>query len=239
MACEETLDCMAWTTFAAIGDTHGDMINRECGDAFLGFVDALRPDVRIHLGDYMDCRPLRRGASDEEKSEGMQADYDAAESFLLRFRPNVVLDGNHDARLKNLAENGSGILREWAQHGVNDLRAMFEFLECPVLPYNVWRGVYRLGGLSFLHGFTHGMNCLTQPMAAFGNVIMGHVHYASAVSRFGYQGWTTGCGCDVDLGYNSTRLTALAQSNGWISGAVNLSTGAFHVTPTVYRGANG
>ena len=231
---------MAFTKFALITDTHGDKINTECADAFLGFCEDFRPDIKIHGGDYMDCRPLRRGASDEEKSEGMQADYDAMESFMLRYRPNIVLDGNHDKRLKNLAQNGSGIMRERAKDGVEKLRQLFEFLECPVRPYNVWDGVYRLGPLAFIHGFNCGMNPLVQPMASkgYGNVIMGHVHYSSHVSRFGFEGWTVSCGCDVNLEYNATRLTSLAQSNGWISGEVNLATGAFCVTPTVYRSIN-
>jgi len=227
-----------WTKFCLITDTHGDKINTECADAFLGFCEDFKPDIRIHGGDYMDCRPLRGGASDEEKSEGMQADFDAMESFMLRYRPNRILDGNHDARLKNLAKNGSGIMREWAKDGVEKLRQLFEFLECPVQPYTVWKNPYRLGPLTFIHGFTYGMNPLPQPMAAFGNVIMGHVHYSSHVSRFGYEGWTVGCGCDVNLEYNATRLTALAQTNGWISGEVNLATGSYRVTPTVYRSIN-
>jgi len=229
---------MSWTTFALITDTHGDKINTECADAFLGFCEDFKPDIRIHGGDFMDCRPLRRGASEDEKHEGMQADYEAAESFLLRYRPNVVLRGNHDERLYKLARDGSGIYREWAQHGVEELRKLFEFLECKVLPYNVWEGVHRIGPLAFIHGFSHGMNPLPQPMAAYGNVLMGHVHYSSQVSRFGFQGWTVPCACDVNLEYNAMRLTALAQTNGWAAGEVNLATGAYRVTPTVYRSIN-
>lgn len=184
----------------------------------------------------MDCRPLRKGASEDEKRDGMQSDYDSAERFMLKYRPNIVLRGNHDERLYHAANQGSGIMREWAEHSIEELRKLFVETESRVFPYNVWDGVYRLGPLAFIHGYTHGMNPLPQPMASYGNVIMGHVHYPSYVSRFGTHGWTVACGCDVDLDYNSKRLTSLAQSNGWLSGEVNLKTGDYRVTPTIYRG---
>jgi hypothetical protein len=48
---------------------------------------------------------LRRGAGAEEQAESMQADWTAGCEFLRQWRPNYVLEGNHDKRLYDLAEN--------------------------------------------------------------------------------------------------------------------------------------
>lgn len=210
-----------WKRFVFATDIHGDMQDKAANDALMGFCADFQPEIRICGGDWMDCRPLRRGAGDEEKAEGMSSDWEAAKEWAERFNPTHMLEGNHDYRLVRLAENGSGILREWAKSRREEIRQLFEGLECKTQPYDVRRGVLKIGTLSFIHGYTHGVNCLREPILSYGNVIQGHVHYPSYNARMGFEGWTSPCLCNLEMEYASTKLGSLSWRNGWIWGEVS------------------
>src|SRR6056297_3489052 len=86
-----------------VADSHGDMIDDRTRQAVLSFKRSYKPDIIIHLGDAWDFRPLRRGASIEEKSESMMDDYAHGETFLKALfsgdQNNYFLMGNHDDRI--------------------------------------------------------------------------------------------------------------------------------------------
>ena len=85
--------------FVAIADTHGDRIDPVTEQAIYDFCADFRPTTRIHLGDAFDFRCLRRKATDEERAESMEADWECGERLLRKFfeggRENYYLRGNH------------------------------------------------------------------------------------------------------------------------------------------------
>lgn len=89
--------------FVAVADTHGDMIDPQTEEAIYAFCADFKPTVRIHMGDAFDFRCLRRKATDEERAEGLEADWEAGERLLRRFfeggTENYYLRGNHSFAL--------------------------------------------------------------------------------------------------------------------------------------------
>ncbi len=112
---------MAWRPFTICGDSHGDMIDSKARKAFLDFCDAYRPDIRIHLGDAIDFRGWRKGASPEDKAESMQRDYDMGMQFLRDMGATVWLWGNHDKRVcrRMLGEQARPLLLSARQRTCN------------------------------------------------------------------------------------------------------------------------
>ena len=89
--------------FVAVADSHGDMIDEESEKAVLAFISDFKPSVRVHLGDAFDFRCLRRGASDEEKADSLEDDWQMGTDFLRKFyeggKENAYLRGNHSFAL--------------------------------------------------------------------------------------------------------------------------------------------
>jgi hypothetical protein len=91
---------MSWDSFVIVGDTHGDMIDLKARKAFLAFCDDFKPKKRIHLGDAIDFRAWRRGASSADQADSMQKDYDAGIKFLQDFKPDVYTLGRSQGRVR-------------------------------------------------------------------------------------------------------------------------------------------
>jgi hypothetical protein len=133
--------------FVAAGDNHGDMADPEALGALFAFCKDYKPDVRIALGDCFDFRSLRRGVgNDAESAESLKADIDAGLDFLNKYRPDVYLFGNHEARLDSLiSTSGSAIVRDYCSD-VKDgiIRGARKAGAKTILPYHAEKGVYRL-----------------------------------------------------------------------------------------------
>ena len=81
--------------FCAVGDNHGDMIDKDVADQFFKFLkwfgkgnDKLEV---IHLGDNFDFRSIRRGAGRKEEDESLVADITAGKEFISRINPTIFL----------------------------------------------------------------------------------------------------------------------------------------------------
>jgi hypothetical protein len=73
---------MAYKKFIVAADNHGGLVCEAAKKKFLAFADDWKPHHRIHLGDLWDFSPLRRGASPEEKADGISDDYQCGLDFL-------------------------------------------------------------------------------------------------------------------------------------------------------------
>jgi hypothetical protein len=211
------------TKFVVACDSHGDSCDPAAIEAFLGFVDAFRPAIRIHAGDAFDFRPLRNGASKEEAEEELMPDMEAGEAFLWRYKPQVFLKGNHDARLWEQADR-KGPVSEFCRMLAGRLDLFFGSMQTKVLPYDVRHGVYELApGLRVAHGFAAGINATSQMAKVYGNVLHGHNHTVERVTVPGLPpktGWSAGCLCKLEMAYSSRRLTSLRQMQGFASGEI-------------------
>lgn len=225
-----------WRKFVVCGDSHGDMADKKAIKAFLGFCDVFRPDIRIHLGDLIDFRAIRRGCSPEEKQESMQADYNAGTKFLRDMKATVWLMGNHDDRPNQIANSTSGVMRDYGRNIASDMLEQANEIGCKVLPYCKRRGVFELGkvragGYRVIHGFRSGIYALKAEIGTYGRVIHGHIHCRGSVVGSTFdpsEGHSIGCLCRVDMDYNKTHEVTLRQENGWGFGIVNERTGAVY-----------
>lgn len=217
--------------FVAVADNHGDMVDKEAARAFHGFCDDWKPEIRIHLGDCFDFRPLRRKADKEERRESMIGDFEAGKEFLERFKPEVFISGNHDQRLPDLAAQGNGILSDYAQKCVNEIEALGKAVGFRILPYHKRLGVYRIGSLKCIHGFMCGITAARRTALTYGSVIMGHGHAIDHQTIEGLEprmGRMIGCLVKLDMEYNRASIGSLRHAHGWLAGVVNEKTGEYH-----------
>lgn len=213
--------------FVAVADTHGDMIDPQTEEAIYAFCADFKPTVRIHMGDAFDFRCLRRKATDEERAEGLEADWEAGERLLRRFfgggTENYFLRGNHDERLWIQEQSLSGLAREYAQAGIKRIGTLLRKAKVrKMLPYDSRLGVLKLGNLKMVHGYAAGVGAAAKMARAYGNVIFGHVHTIEVAAVDSDDGpkeaRCIGACCQLDMPYNAHKLGKLRHANGFAYG---------------------
>jgi predicted phosphodiesterase len=222
---------MSWEKFVVVGDNHGDMCSEKDVDVLFDFVAEWKPKHRIHLGDNWDLRPLRAKATERDKASDTDKDWAAGKSFLLQYNPTVFLLGNHDNRIWKAREDANGAVRHYATQCVDEIKELIKTkkLATTIYPYHSRLGVYKLGDLSFVHGYHCGGMACRRHAEVYGNVIFGHVHTVEqlpvprlerVVAR------TIGCLADIDkLEYAENNTNTLRWANGFGYGVVNTKTG--------------
>ncbi len=213
--------------FTIVSDTHGDMIDPVCEKAFFDFVSDFKPTLRIHAGDLFDFRNLRRGASDEEKSDSLREDWDMGCDFFKKYfergNANHLLYGNHDgARLRAMADSNDGLLRDYALDGLRRIEDMARGRGVKILPYDSRFGVLDIGHMRVIHGYACGIGAATKHARVYGNCFYGHTHEMSVAPVENLDGPAEargiGCLCKIDMGYNSAQTNKLRHQNGWVYG---------------------
>jgi len=225
---------MNWKKFIVCSDVHGDMMDAAACRVFFNFAKAFKPDIKVFAGDLWDFRAIRKGASEDEKRESMSKDYNAGLKFLTEFQPDFFLRGNHDERLWELAESDTGILADYAYHGVREVEDTLEKMKCRMLPYHKRDGVLRLGtsSLKILHGFHSGINAARQSALIYGSCLIGHVHTVDEHSIPGLErrvARSIGCLCDLNMDYSNRTPSSLRHSHGFAFGLLNSKSGRYHV----------
>jgi hypothetical protein len=205
--------------FVACFDTHGDKAHAPTVKVFREFCKHWKPTIRVHGGDAWDFRWLRQSCSDKEKSESVKADFEAGIEFLSWYKPTHFLRGNHDERLVDALDSTNGALKELAESWVD--RIAVTLAGAKAYPYDKRLGACRIGDYTFCHGYAHGLGATRRMALAYGNVIHGHVHRNDVVTVEGVEpkrGYSIGCMCELDLGYNRATLGTLAQAHGFCYG---------------------
>jgi predicted phosphodiesterase len=224
---------LAWKRWVCAGDVHGDKQDKGANDAFFKFADLWRPDYRIMAGDLWDFRPLRKGASPDERRESMQDDYDAGKEWLERFRPTRFLRGNHDERLWELAKYGDGLSKDYACKGVIEIEALLAKMRCQMQRYSVRENIFQIGSLKVCHGFGRsGLTAARRHAQAYGSILLFHFHTIQQSSIEGLEnriGRVCGALCQLDMEYNERNIGSLMGRHGWPYGVVNDRTGHYHM----------
>ena len=206
-------------------DTHGDMADPGAVAVFKQFCDDWKPDIRIHGGDAFDFRPLRGGASAEEKNEGLTEDVEAGLDFLKWFRPHHFLLGNHDYRLiRSITDAASGTLRDHCRLLHDSI--LDSLPDTQFIPYGKRQGVLQLGNFRVIHGYHSGIYSARMAAQLYGNVIMGHVHaptYFESPHIDGATGYSSGSLCKLDMDYNIGHPNTLRQAHGFVYGVISPS----------------
>lgn len=215
--------------FIFASDLHGDQQDKAAVKALHRATDAFKPKLRIFGGDLIDARPLRKGASPEERSESMLIDWRKGLEFISAWKPTHMLMGNHDQRLWDLAEADKGIETDYAWKGIQELESRLEKEKCEWLPYHK-RSVFRFGHMKCLHGYYHGMYAARQHASTYGACLFGHTHTIDEFSVPGLERRVArgaGCLCNLDMKYNSRMPSSLRHAHGFVLGVVNEKTGNY------------
>ena len=200
--------------------------------ALFKFIKLWKPELRIFAGDLFDFRPLRGGASEDEKRETMSADYTAGMDFLEQFAPQFMLRGNHDERLWWLRERNNGVASDHAASLILEFEKACKKLNCKILPYHKRHGVLRVGHLKVLHGFNAGIYATRQTALVYGAALMGHTHTVDEHAIPGIErrvARSIGCLCRLDMQYNERQPLSLRHAHGFAYGVLNKKSGDYFV----------
>ncbi len=227
-----------WKRFIQCSDNHGDKQNKIAVELFLNFQDTeWKAKERVHSGDNWNFAPLRKKATEDEKRESLQADYDLGREFLQRYQPTHFCLGNHDRRLWDLRDKGVGVLRDYAGRMVYEIEDELSTMKCKLYPHTVFeQGLIRIGDMGITHGVGGGLIAFRRIAKAYSSrcrvFIQGHLHFdhhESIESLDEREGFVCASLCERDLDYNQGSVAALGQRNGFIFGVVHSKTGRSHV----------
>jgi len=233
---------MSWKKFVVCGDSHGSLVCEKSKKKFLDFIDDWKPHHRIHLGDLWDFSPLRKGASQEEKADGIADDYVAGIEFLDEYKPHFLTLGNHDDRIwMHSTHCADGIMRERCSQLAEASEAEFKKRKIQWVPYHVSRYLQMPeGGPKLIHGFRATMYPAKAHFENWGPSICGHVHKPDAyVARHidGQASYSVGCLADISkMSYADRTPAKLAWRKGWIYGMINAKTGAWNAWHVIEEG---
>ena len=219
---------MDFKTFALVADNHGDQIHRPAEKKFFEWLTDFNPQIRVHLGDNWNFDALRRGASDADRTVDLKRDIRMGKEFLSRFfdggDSRVFLRGNHDERLWKLQKDPcNAVARGYAQNIVEELEGHVDALGAKMLPYHSKKGVFRLGKLSCVHGYAHGMSASRAHARIYGNCVFGHVHRFDGCGEASLEGryaQSIGCLARHDMAYCSDKAYPLGGHHGWAYGVL-------------------
>jgi predicted phosphodiesterase len=212
-------------TFIAFSCPHCPLQDEKAVDWLIGRIEAERPDVIVHLGDGHEADSASRWPS--EYTFNIVDEWKAHNALLGKIRKaspksrRVFLPGNHDANFSAVGRIQLKLAAalDYAEHEP-ELKEHWE-RPCPYV-YDRRRGVFRLGQVSFGHGWESGVNSdefqailLAMP---YGLHVSGHTHRPLPVTRcFRTRGvplpfWYANAGCIRDL---SPQYMSRHRSHGW------------------------
>jgi hypothetical protein len=234
---------MSWKKFVVCGDSHGSLVCEKSKRKFLDFVDDWKPHHRIHLGDLWDFSPLRKGASQEEKADGIADDYVAGIEFLDEYKPHFLALGNHDDRIwMHSTHCADGVMRERCSQLAEASETEFKKRKIQWVPYHVTRYLQMPeGGPKLIHGFRSTMYPARAHFENWGPSICGHVHKPDTyVARHidGQASYSVGCLADISkMSYADRAPAKLAWRKGWLYGMINAKTGAWNAWHVIEEGS--
>ena len=216
--------------FLAVGDNHGDMVDTEAAKQLFDFVQDYQPHEVIHLGDCFDFRSLRSGASGKEEAESLHDDVEAGLEFIHELRPTVFHYGNHEDRLHHLIHSSTnGIVKDFCEDLDGEIRQHLKTAGCKkILPYHAEEGVFTLGRIRTVHGYTCGIRAVEEHAIHYGleegAVLMGHIHSIQQTNARRYRGtvgFSGGCLCKKrEMRYAKNRLATSKWGTGWLYGFI-------------------
>ena len=213
--------------WVVIGDPHGDEIDPVVETSLFNFLDDYKPDIVVHGGDNWNLPQLRKKASQKEKDESMADDWLMGSDFLSRFlsygTTRYFLRGNHDERLWDLQQEGTGDQRQHADNLIKEVNKIVHKRMARMLPYDSRKGVLEIPGMPrVIHGYAAGDGSAKLFASIYGTCIFCHTHAADVgvAKRWPRPSlaFGTGCLCRIDQPYNSRNTGKLRHENCWTYG---------------------
>lgn len=209
-------------------DNHGHQYDEDTVSTVFKFIDIWKPHDRVHGGDNWNFAGLRKGASEEEKAESMEDDFDDGMEFLNKLRPTHITWGNHDYRIFDLASHGTGATGDLARRVVRSIEEATRKFKCETKPYDSRYGILDYAkNLKIAHGYYHNVNHSMSMAFSYGNIMYGHNHtfQQSRVSTLEVRiAQSVGCLCDINMDFEHARTAKLKKENGfayWVKNTQN------------------
>ena len=204
-------------------------MDKNAAAAILRFKAAYKPALTVHLGDFLDTAAFRTGAKGtKDEARKIKPDLNAGLVFLDSLAPNVVLCGNHEARLWSWATHHSAIVSDCAQGIIEAIEATCTKFKARLIPYS-YKACYEFANVRAMHGEFFNENACRDHAEAYapqgGIVVHAHTHRA---------GHARGRRADNPLGlcvgtlaaipameYAAHRRSTLSWSAGFVYGEHN------------------
>jgi hypothetical protein len=173
-----------WRKFFAVGCTHAGHLDLKAWGEVIKFKERFQPDTTIHLGDFLDTSCWRAGArnspDDPDKGSSFSEDYLHGIGQLKELftgGEHVTLMGNHEWRVFGLTKSSSAVVAYAAEEGVKAIEGALKKLKSRMFPYDVEKGVFLLGPMACVHGYSCGEAALRDHCEMYGrSVLMAHTH---------------------------------------------------------------
>jgi hypothetical protein len=212
----------------ALGCTHGHLADQSLLNQILDFETRWKPHTRIHLGDAIDLACLRSGAiGTADDAADPEGDLNDGLAFISRYRPQVYLLGNHEARLTSLMESPRAIVSALACRIYQQILDRAKEIRCEVVPYSFQNGWRQYGDALFGHGYMINEQSVRDHAEAIcqgsaSKVVLAHLHrvtQAEGRNRAHPTGYCVGwLGRTEEMGYAATRRATTSWSRGFAYG---------------------
>lgn len=202
-----------------VSDNHGNMICPLTENKLFEVIESFNPEIRIHLGDFLNLNAWRDGASASEKMESLREDINSGLQFIKRFKPNVMTMGNHDYRLVKKSREGNADTREYAEEQLEKVTTLLRELKTKTFAWGVKRGVYEIAGQKMIHGYSAGITATTTMGMRYGRCVHGHNHTGDIIWLPTYDGgFAQSCPsmCDNDqMEYQLGQVASFKHVSGF------------------------
>lgn len=165
----------------AVGCSHGKHICPKAKAAVLKFKKSFNPSLSIHLGDFCDTTAFRSGARgiDADSAEAVAPDIDGGMQFLREYGADVVLCGNHEARLWTLRNSPNAVIAYASHKAVEHIEDGCRQMKARLVPYDGIYQEYAFGDILATHGTFYNEMAARDMAEAYGKkVVFAHTHRA-------------------------------------------------------------
>jgi predicted phosphodiesterase len=178
------------TSFIAFSCPHHPYQNKQAIDWLCEKAEKLRPNVVVHVGDNIDGEAASKWARSDEAEHVLEEEFNTANDFLKRIRTVsradrcILMSGNHDQNCLSQARIPKALrsLCDWRKHMSEIVTKQWEVYPYiyPTGPIKKMPSVFRIGQVSFAHGYTCGPrsdhNAALDFGTEYGLHIQGHTH---------------------------------------------------------------
>ncbi|OBQ44558.1 MAG: hypothetical protein AN484_06645 [Aphanizomenon flos-aquae WA102] len=212
--------------FIAISCSHGKYADETAIDAVLKMRERWNPSIVVSLGDWCDTTAFRSGAvGSSDESEPVAPDIDGGLSFLRKYRPTHVLDGNHEDRIPRMLSHRNALVAYAAQQATDYIDRTFVEIGCRRIPYD---GVFQklvIGDVTFTHGTIYNENSARDMAEMYGGkVIFGHTHRSQQAEGRTIKESTGYCTGTLtrrgEMDYAKARRATLGWRQGLVYGEI-------------------
>jgi predicted phosphodiesterase len=208
----------------ALPDVHAPYQNERALKVVEKFARDFKPTMVLALGDWLDAKNVATFAADPEHLDCMD-EFQSCVNIIERLKPTHFFQGNHEQRYDR------PLCVPYMFRRLLDPRHWLELDKRGIkwIPYSVHKkDVFKVGDLTFVHGFSTGVYACRNHAMAYGNVVFGHTHHFTQMQIPDLNrpiAYNIGCLCDLSPDYISTKLGAYQWQHGFGFGYIYKSGG--------------